>query len=144
MSEVEVSKRLSAWAKLRQDINNSETPLQDVWEYWHGVRFTAYNHKINPRDPETWTTPWEIIADNIYDDFTIALMMAWTLKLTPKFENVKITIQVLVDNSMLRQYNVVCVEDYGVLNYDDNGPVTAEKWPDTFSVDYVVEVDRPS
>jgi hypothetical protein len=144
MTELEVSNRLSAWAKLRQDVNSSDNPLLDVWDYWHSVPFIAYNHRINPHDSETWGSPWEIIAENVYDDFTMALMMAWTLKLTKKFENVKITIQTMVDKQHSRQYNIVCVEDYGVINYSDAGPVPMNSWPDSFSIDNIVEVHRPT
>jgi len=144
MAELDLNGRLSAWAKLRHDIADSDNPLLDVWEYWRYAPFIAYNHRINPQDPESWTNPWEIIANNVYDDFTLALIMAWTLKLTPRFENIKITIQTMVDKQHSRQYNIVCVEDYGVLNYSDTGPVSMNSWPDSFSIDNIVEVPRPA
>ena len=93
--------------------------------------------------PELWPTPWEIIESNRYDDFTKALMIGWTLKLTKKYQNSKIELKSMVDSNRTKEYNVVCIDDAWVLNYDDEGPVSSSKVNDQFKLENVIELASP-
>ena len=138
-----IDDRLSLWAEHRVHLSNTASPFEDVWEFWRHAPYIPYNNKIDPYHIASWPSPWEIIVDNKYDDFTKAVMIAWTLKLTNKFEKSKIEVKTYIDKAKSRQYNIVCVEDAWAINYSDNGPVTTENIPDSFFLENLVELGTP-
>lgn len=135
--------RLSSWADLRLSLEKSPTPFEDVWGFWKGAPFVPYNHKVDPYNQRSWPSPWEIIVDNRYDDFTRALMIGWSLKLTKRFKENQIEVRTLVDNERKTGYNVVFVDDIMAINYSDNGPVSCKELPDSFLVENLVELKEP-
>jgi hypothetical protein len=138
-----IDDRLSSWADFRKQIETSEDPLQDTWDFWQSSPFIPYNNKIDPYHYKSWPTPWSIIVDNHYDDFTRVIMIAWTLKLTKRFRDSKITIQTLVDKHNSTQYNVVLVDEEWVINYSDNGPISAKSMPISFYLENLIELETP-
>ena len=88
-----VEERLTEWIKHRQELDYSNDPLQEVWNFWNQAPFVPHNRNIDPYYEKSWPTPWEIIETNKYDDFTKALMIGWTLKLTKKFKDSKIELE---------------------------------------------------
>ena len=143
MFNLSVDERISAWATLRQQLETAENPLQTVWDFWAGCPFVPYNHQIDPYYQRSWPTPWEIIAENKYDDFTKALMIGYSLKYTDRYRDSRVELRVLLDNEHNRQYNIVCVEDSCAINYNDNGPVSLEKVPESFLLENLTELNVP-
>lgn len=143
MFQKSIDDRLSSWASFRAGLETADDPITDAWEFWKLSPYIPYNNKIDPYYQKSWPSPWEIIVDNKYDDFTKAIMIAYTLKLTKRFKDSKIEIRTLVDKSRSTQYNVVCIEDKWVINYSDNGPITTENLPDSFLIENIVEVSTP-
>jgi hypothetical protein len=143
MFDKNINDRISDWIKLRNDLNISSNPLQDVWEFWKQAPFIPYNKNVDPYYQYGWPTPWEIIVNNKYDDFTKVLMIGWTLKLTEKFQKSKIELKTFTDNAKAVQYHLVIVDDCWAINYNDNGPVTVETLPDSFLLENLVELETP-
>jgi hypothetical protein len=106
-----VDSRLTEWADHRRKLDEVEDPLQTVWDFWHLAPFTPHNRNVDPYYQKSWPSPWEIIVENTYDDFTKALMIGWTLKLTKKFKDSKIELRTLVDSNRTRQYNLLYIDD---------------------------------
>jgi len=117
--------RLSIWAEFRKTLNHCDHPFDDVSVFWQDSPRILFNHRVDPFNKKSWPTPWEIIVENRYDDFTLALMMGYTLKFTEKFKNSKIEIKTMVDYSKTKLYNLVFVDDEYILNYDKNNAVKA-------------------
>ena len=140
MFKLPIEERLSYWLNLRKAIEGSTDPLQEVWDFWHQAPFIPHNKNIDPYYQSSWPSPWEIIAENKYDDFTKALMIGYTLKLTKKFKDSKIELRTLVDTVQPREYNVIYVDESWVLNYDDEGPISAKDIVGSFRVENMVEV----
>jgi len=138
-----VETRLTEWLEHRRELDQSSDPLQAVWDFWQTAPFIPHNRNIDPYHQKSWPTPWEIIETNVYDDFTKALMISWTLKLTKKFKDSKIEIKTMVDPNRTRQYNVICVDNTWAINYNDNGPVSALEINDGFKLENIVEVLGP-
>jgi hypothetical protein len=138
-----VESRLSLWLELRQSVETSHTPLEDVWDFWRQSPFIPYNNKIDPYNKRTWPNPWSIIADNRYDEFTRALMIGWTLKLTNRYKNSKIELKTLVDNTKNSSYNVIFIDNEWVINYSDNGPIAAKSMPISFYLENLIELEIP-
>lgn len=143
MFDKSVDERLSLWAEHRDMLDRSNDPLVEAWEFWKLAPYIPYNNKIDPFNPRDWPTPWDIIVFNRYDDFTKALMIAWTLRYTKKYKDSKIEIKTLVNAQKKCYYNIVCVDNTWAINYNDNGPVSMENIPDSFYLENLVEVKAP-
>ena len=135
--------RLSTWLEFRKSLEESETPYEDVHEFWRQAPFIPFNKNIDPYHQSSWPTPWEILEHNRYDDFTKGLMIGWTLKLTNKFQSSNIELRTVVDKVRFREYNLVYVDNESVLNYLDTGPVEPESIPLDFHLKNMVIINPP-
>jgi hypothetical protein len=143
MFKTDPDHRLSLWSEFRKNLDSSNNPLDEVAQFWQGAPLIPYNNRIDPYFNREWPTPWEIIYENLYDDFTISLMIGWTLLLTEKFKDSKIEIKTLVDDTAKRLYNVVCVDDQWALNFVDGEVKPLDKVPSLYRLENLVPLDRP-
>lgn len=134
--------RLSAWAQHRRDLETSLNPFEDVWNFWRDAPFIQYNNKIDPYHYKSWPSPWELIVENKYDDFTKAVMIGNTIKLTQRFQDSSIQVRTYVDKTRNALYNVVIINDKWVINYNDNGPVMVEELPGSFLLENLIELEN--
>ena len=135
-----IDDRLSSWAAHRAQLETCLDPFQEVIDFWRGAPFIPYNNKVDPHHQRSWPSPWEIIVDNKYDDFTRALLMAYSLKYTNRFKESVIHIRSIIDKNKSAYYNIVCVDDEWAINYNDNCPVSLNSIPDSFLVENLIEV----
>lgn len=143
MFDLSPDERLTAWADLRRDLDTSKNPLEQLIEFWDHPPYVPYNRNVDPFNQRSWPTPWEIVIENKYDDFTKVLMMGWTLKLTSKFKDAKVEIKTYADIEKNREYNLLYVDDSVVINYVDNCLSTVDDIPDSFRLENLIEVNRP-
>jgi hypothetical protein len=142
MFEKNIDDRLSSWAEFRNNLETAENPFESAWLFWKDAPFIPYNNAVDPYFRYNWPTPWDIIVHNKYDDFTKALMIGWTLKLTKRFEKSLIEIRTLVDREKIVSYNVICVDNEWVINYNDNGPTLMKNIPGDFNLENLVELNN--
>ena len=140
MFKLDIDERLSSWSEFRSKLETCQNPLQSVMDFWKDAPYVPYNHHIDPYYQPSWPSPWEIIVHNKYDDFTKALMMAYSLKFTQKFDKSVIQVQTCLDIENDIYYNIVCIDDEWVLNYKDDRPILKGELPKSFSVENFVEV----
>lgn len=143
MFDLDIDARLEAWSNLRKRINVSSDPLQEVVDFWAVTPFEPHNHRIDHYYDGNWPTPWEIIEQNHYDDFTKAIMIGYTLLLTEKYQESSIEIRTIVDNECKKLYNIVCVDNAWVLNYNDQTPVLMDNIPSLYNIENLVHLKRP-
>jgi hypothetical protein len=143
MFNLTVDDRLSSWAALRRQIETADNPFDLVSEFWQPAPFVPYNKQINPHNPKSWPTPWEIIVENHYDDFTKALMMAYSIKFTKRFKDSTVDIRICLDKIKNTYYNIVCIDNKTAINYQDFEATPWESLPDSFSMENLIEV-QPS
>lgn len=143
MFQKQIDERLSEWATFRRDLNSSAAPFDEVWEFWKPAPYIPYNNKIDPFNIKSWPTPWELIVTNKYDDFTKAVMIGWSLKLTERFQKSRIEIKTLVNDQKTCYYNIVCVDEDIIINYSDNGPIDSKNLPGSFFIENIVELKNP-
>lgn len=143
MFEKSIDERLSVWVSFRADLSKNNQPLEAVWEFWKSAPYIPYNRNIDPFNQKKWPNPWEIIVENKYDDFTKALMIAWTLKLSENYKNNLIELKTLIDKNRSLTYNIVCIDNTWVLNYSDNGPVTVDDISKDLCLENLIEVNWP-
>lgn len=135
--------RLTRWSDFRKELDHTSDPLNSLAEFWSQAPLIIHNHNIDPYNHRSWPTPWEIIVENKYDDFTLALMMGYTLKLTKKFNNDKIEVRTMVDSNKTKLYNLVYVNEEEVLNYDRFAAIKPQDIDTSLYLENLVEVIFP-
>ena len=135
--------RLSAWSEFRKKLDTHSDPLESLADFWSAAPMIVFNHNIDQYNSKSWPTPWEIIVANKYDDFTLALMIGYTLKLTNKFNNNRIEVRTMVDSAKTKLYNLVYVDDVNVLNYDRYKVVTSQEIDDALYLENMVDIVFP-
>jgi hypothetical protein len=129
--------RISSWVSLRTQLETSDNPFQTVVDFWRDAPYVPYNRSVDQYNQKSWPTPWEMIDDNRYDDFTRALMIGYTIKFTNRFKNSVINIRTLIDTDKKSCYNIVSIDEEWVLNFKDNEPVLLKDIPDSFLVENI-------
>jgi hypothetical protein len=142
MFELDIEKRFEAWKAFRESLTLSMQPLKDTQFFWNSAPFIPYNYKIDRFNKNSWPTPWEIIISNRYDDFTKAIMIAYTLKLSKKFCDSSIVIKTLAESTG-GEYNVVVVSETWVLNYFETEPVLLGNIIGSFMVENQIKLEYP-
>ena len=135
--------RLSEWSEFRKNLDTLDNPLTALAAFWSNAPLVIHNHKVDPYNPSSWPTPWDLIVENKYDDFTLALMIAYTLKLTKKYNNDKIEVRTMVDSNKTKLYNLVYVNDADVLNYERATAIKAQYIDDSLYLENIVNVVFP-
>ncbi len=108
--------RIKIWRDFRDALENSNTPLQDVAEFWSLAPFV--NPYLDPTKPSEWPDPWHLILEGKYDDLAITLGMLYTLKLTQRFMDTycEIHMSMLLDEKEPKFFLIV--EQSDVLNFE--------------------------
>lgn len=135
--------RLTIWYNLRKEIETSNDPFNLVAEFWGSVPQIVHNTLIDPYYPKSWPTPWDIIHRNKFDDFTLAIMMGYTIKLTNRFNKDKIEVKTMIDSDKKQLYNLVYINEDDVLNYIKNIAVKNKDIKENLYVENVVEIFFP-
>lgn len=143
MFQKDTDERLSEWSQFRKGLDNDSDPLKSVTAFWSSAPIIIHNHKIDPYYPKSWPSPWEIIAENKYDDFTLALMIAYTLKLSNRYKDQSIQVKTMVDYSRTKLYNLVFVNDEDVLNYSRECSVKAYEVDESLYLENIVDIIFP-
>ena len=117
---------LQSWVQLRHDCENKplEEQLNQIAKWWgHAPRI---NYAIHWQDKENWPTPWELLADNKYDELAIALGMSYTILM---LENINATVELAhaKDNIASDNYIVLVDKRKYILNYDPWTAVNTEQ-----------------
>ena len=125
MFEKNYEKRLESWSKFRASLEESEDPLRDlIHQYSLAPYVSIYT---NPWNNESWPSPWELIHDNQYDDFSRVLGMCYSLQLTERFKNSLFEIHISTLDNLGYLY-LLYVDDC-VIGYDDKKAVFRKDIP---------------
>lgn len=119
--------RLTEWKRFRDSLETSNTPLEDIAEFWsHAPFVSAY---LNPLDQTTWPDPWHLVLDGKLDELAIALGMLYTLKLTQRFSGSHYEIHMaMLENKTDPEYWLV-VDGKNALNYEYRAVTAVENLP---------------
>lgn len=117
--------RLNKWKEFRNTLEISNSPLEDVAEFWSQAPFV--NPYLDPNSPTEWPDPWHLVLDDRYDDLAIALGMLYTIKLTQRFMKTKCEIHtsILPEEKTPRYFLVV--DNSKVLNLEYKNVVDFHK-----------------
>jgi hypothetical protein len=124
----QLEKRLAAWQQLRQHLENSATPFDDVVEFFNN--FPQVKVYTDPYDQSTWPTAWELIEENEYCPFNMLLAVCYTLQLCTRFENSKPKISISVDKLSKSVYYMLLIDKL-VYGYEDGVWIPIEHLPNS-------------
>jgi DNA polymerase elongation subunit (family B) len=126
--EHRTKQRLVDWHAFRLQLETSETPLDDVVNYFQSLpRVKVYT---DPYDQSTWPTAWQLIDENEYCQFNITLAICYTLQLTTHFENSSPLIKIAIDRINKVVYYLLFI-DNKIYGYDDNNWIPVDSLPKT-------------
>lgn len=106
--------RLTEWRRFRDSLETSNTPFDDVAEFWANAPFV--NSYLDPKSPKTWPDPWQLVIDNRLDDLAITLGMLYTLRLTERFKDTLFEVHELKEKS--DSHYILVVDNRNVLNLE--------------------------
>lgn len=107
--------RLSEWRKLRESLENSQTPFDDVVALWCKAPFVS--PYLDPYNCSNWPDPWKLVLDNKFDNLSIALGILYTLKLTQRFSDTEFKIHMSVSPKKSDSEFFVSAEEKFYLNF---------------------------
>jgi hypothetical protein len=85
-----------------------------VIDFWKSTPVSV--RSIDPYDNSTWPSPWELLNENVYDENSISLGIAYTLQYSGT--NCRLLLVQNVDNSEIKL--IVLVDNMHVINYNYN------------------------
>jgi hypothetical protein len=124
MWKLEAGERIARWRAFRLTIGGMplEKAIQATAEFWQKCPYSAYY--LDPNDPESWPSAWDLITDNYYCDLAKALGMLYTIAYSGHGHELSVEIHVYNDPESGYDYTLA-VFDQGkyVINYLDGQTV---------------------
>jgi hypothetical protein len=113
--------RLTEWKRFRNQLEVSDSPLEDTANYWAKAPFV--NNYLDPYNPNSWPDPWHLVLDGKFDNLAICLGMLYTLKLTNRFIDSKCEIHKAMSFDVEVQDYFLIVNKQSILNFEYNNVV---------------------
>jgi hypothetical protein len=123
--------RLLIWRRLRDQIDK-EGSIQLAIDFWNNIPLSSRN--IDPYDSTTWPSPWELIEDNSYCEYTKILAIGYTLMLTDKFKDWHYEVRLGVDRKQAKMYYILVAGDY-VLCFDQEKSIQISILPKSIRIE---------
>ena len=100
--------RLKYWNLFKTHLSeNQNSILKDTILFWRRVQKSPLS--VDPYDQNTWPTPWELLEENIYCNFSQLLAIAYTIMLAvPGDQNLPI-IHIGFDKTQSRMYYILYI-----------------------------------
>lgn len=114
--EKQTEKRLAAWRELRQHLECSTSPFDDVAAFFN--QFPKTKFYTDPYDQTTWPTAWELIEENQYCSFNLLLGICYTIQLCERFGTISPKITVSIDKTNNSVYYLLFVDNI-VYGFED-------------------------
>lgn len=124
--------RLSAWKKLRTQIDIESDPIQTAINFWSPIPESTRN--IDPYDSATWPEPWEMIEENSFCEYTKILAIGYTLMLTEKYKDWHYEIRVGLDRKQSKLYYMLLAGEH-VVGFEDGKSVHISKLPKNIHIE---------
>jgi len=112
--------RLAVWSDFRQALEDSQDPYQDVINFYQPAPTVSIH--CDPFDQDRWPTPWELILENQYCDFSRVLGYCFSLQLTERFSGSNFEIHITTSEEKPYLYLLI-IDNKTVLGYNESMPV---------------------
>ena len=129
MWKLETGERIAHWRDFRKSLDamSLDLAIQATTEFWHSCPFNPYY--LDPEDPESWPSAWELVAENYYCDLAKALGIVYTIHFSQHSTNLNLNPQIHIynDTESGYVYNLsVFAQGKYVVNFIDNTVVNIE------------------
>ncbi len=131
--------KLSQWQSLRQQLETSINPYQEVINYYNTQKRCKLS--TDPWNQAKWPDPWQLIDFNLYCDFTLTLGSCYTLQLTDRFKDYDFEIHISIDKVNEELLYPLYVEDE-ILCYNYDGVVQKNELPTTIVSQRIYKMPR--
>lgn len=101
--------QLLAWKVFRDSLEESDSPFEDLIDFYRRAPRTRIS--CDPWDKSTWATPWELLSENNYCEFSIVLGMCYSLQLTNRFKDSNFEIHIYTDRENSETHYLLLVDD---------------------------------
>jgi hypothetical protein len=103
--------RLHEWRAFRKHLAglSFDDAVKQTVNLWSYAPFV--NHYLDHIEDKDWPTPWELVAENNYDDIAKAAGMLYTLFLSEHGKNHSFSLIEARGKSGLDTYNLVSIDD---------------------------------
>jgi hypothetical protein len=126
--------RLRAWVDFRETLEVSSSPIEDT------IKFYSYapmvNMQVDPWDPKSWLTPWELLRENRYCEFSKILAICYTLQLTDSFLESVFKIHICT-NTVDSEVKYLLFVDDKVIGFDLEKVIKLSDLPNTLRIEIV-------
>ena len=120
--------RLESWANFRDSLEEAANPFQVVLDNYNHSPYVKLN--LDPWDQNTWPSPWELILENTYDDFSRVLGICYSLQLTDRFKGSSFEIHIITNSE--KGYCFLLLVDKILLGYIDDEFIITHEMPNDF------------
>ena len=121
--------RLAIWSCLRQDLEQSKDPIQDVIDFYNMAPRVSI--ATDPWDKNCWPDPWELVFENQYDEFLTVLGQCYSLQLTDRFSGSLFEIHIGIDRDNSRTCYLLIINKKTVVGWNESY-VDIKEIPKTF------------
>ena len=130
--------QLIAWRNLRDSLEQSAEPFQQVMQFYKQAPLRKIS--CDPWDQGNWASPWELLEENEYCEFGIVLGMCYSLQLTDRFSETDFEIHICTNNETSETCYLLFV-DNTIINYK-NSVVSREELPDALFSQRVYQMPK--
>ena len=116
MFDLHGNERLTKWKQFRDSIELSNSPFEDVANFWSHAPFVS--PYLPPSNPDSWPDPWQLIAVGRFDELAIVIGMLYTIKLTQRFIDSKCEIHTTILSKEKEPIYMLIIDDQQVINFE--------------------------
>jgi hypothetical protein len=117
--------RLLLWRQFRNDLEKSSDPIQSAIDFYNQAPKEKLG--VDPWDQSTWPSPWELLQENYYCDFTRVLGICYSLQLCDCFTDSNFEIIIITDSK--RGYLYALQLDNYIIGWKEDTYVDINKLP---------------
>lgn len=143
MFKLPAEDRLRSWRDFRLSLDSLpiEQALDQTAELWSRAPFAPYY--LDPKDPENWPSPWQLIEENYYCDIAKCLGIIYTMSLTTHRNNLEVEFRTYTDPKTRYAYNLAWFnQGKYILNLIDGQVVNKEHFDKTLQLNQVLAADK--
>ena len=116
MFDLHGNERLIKWKQFRDSIELSNSPLEDVANFWSHAPFVS--PYLPSSNPASWPDPWQLIANGRFDELAIVIGMLYTIKLTQRFIDSKCEIHMTMPSKEKDPIYMLIIDNQHVINFE--------------------------
>lgn len=117
--------RLTLWREFRESLEVVSDPIDAAIQFYSTA--PRVNLNADPWNRDAWPTPWELLQDNEYCNFTRVLGICYSLQLTDCFKESQFEIHIYTDSK--KGYVFLLLIDNHVIGWEEDAYVDVNDLP---------------